>query len=283
MDMSTRASHLGMAGRARARNNVVEHGRTDGPPIVFAHGFGCDQTMWRHVWPAFATSHRVILFDHIGFGRSDARADDPERHSSLYGYADDVIDICSELKLMEVVFVGHSVSAMIGALASQREPARFSRLVMVCPSPSFIDDGEYVGGFSRPDIDELLQALDDNVLGWSATMAPVIMGNPDRPELADELAASICRANPTIARRFARTTFLADHRGDLPLTATTTLVIQCSDDALAPVDVGRYVHRHLPSSQMVLLDAEGHCPNLSEPTATVAAIERFLETSSRDH
>jgi sigma-B regulation protein RsbQ len=180
--------------------------------------------------------------------------------------------------LREAVFVGHSVSAMIGVLAAQRDPAQFSRLVLICPSPSFIDDGPYVGGFSRSDIDELLESLDSNVLGWSATMAPVIMGNPDRPELAEELAAGICRADPTIARQFARTTFLSDHRADLAQTTTPSLVLQCSHDALAPVSVGTYVHGHLPDSTLVVLDADGHCPNLSEPAATVAAIERFLET-----
>jgi len=277
MDQSVGTRDPDAEHRVRAQYNIVEHGRSDASAIVFAHGFGCDQNMWRYVWPAFAASHRVILFDHLGFGQSDAAAHDSDRHADLYGYADDVIDICQALGLREVVFVGHSVSAMIGLLASQRDRERFSRLVLICPSPSFIDDGDYVGGFSRSDIAELLESLDSNVLGWSANMAPVIMGNPDRPELAEELAASICRADPTIARQFARTTFLSDHRTDLAQATTATLILQCSDDALAPVSVGTYVHDHLPDSTLVVLDAEGHCPNLSEPTATVAAIERFLE------
>jgi sigma-B regulation protein RsbQ len=263
----------------RVRYNIVEHGRPDAPAILFAHGFGCDQHMWRYVWPAFAPSHRVVLFDHLGFGESDAAAYDPDRHADLHGYADDVIDICQALGLREAVFVGHSVSAMIGVLASQRDAERFSRLVLICPSPSFIDDGDYVGGFSRSDVAELLESLDSNVLGWSANMAPVIMGNPDRPELAEELAASICQAEPTIARQFARTTFLSDHRTDLAQTTTASLVLQCSHDALAPVSVGTYVHQQLPDSTLVVLDADGHCPNLSEPTATVAAIEQFLGIS----
>jgi sigma-B regulation protein RsbQ len=271
-------SGLDLSRLVRARHNIVEHGNPDAPAMLFAHGFGCDQNMWRYVWPSFAATHRVLLFDHIGFGQSDAAAHDPDRHVDLRGYADDVLDICRTLGLREAVFVGHSVSAMIGVLASQRDPGRFSRLVLICPSPSFIDDGPYVGGFSRSDIDELLESLDSNVSGWSATMAPVIMGNPDRPELAEELAAGICRADPTIARQFARTTFLSDHRADLAQTTTASLILQCSHDALAPVSVGAYVHRHLPDSTLVVLDADGHCPNLSEPTATVAAIERFLGT-----
>jgi sigma-B regulation protein RsbQ len=279
VDVPALASGLDVARRVRARHNIVEHGNPEAPAILFAHGFGCDQNMWRYVWPSFAATYRVLLFDHIGFGESDATAHDPDRHADLRGYADDVLDICQALGLHEAVFVGHSVSAMIGVLASQREPAQFSRLVLICPSPSFIDDGPYVGGFSRSDIDELLESLDSNVLGWSATMAPVIMGNPDRPELAEELAAGICRADPTIARQFARTTFLSDHRADLDKTTTASLILQCSHDALAPVSVGTYVHRHLPDSTLVVLDADGHCPNLSEPAATVAAIERFLGTS----
>jgi sigma-B regulation protein RsbQ len=279
MDRSVYSADPDAERRVRARYNVVEHGRPDAPAILFAHGFGCDQNMWRYVWPAFAASHRVVLFDYIGFGRSDAAAHDPDRHADLWGYADDVIDVCQALQLRDLVFVGHSVSAIIGVLASQRDPGRFSRLVLVCPSPSFIDDGDYVGGFSRSDIAELLESLDSNVLGWSANMAPVIMGNPDRPELAEELAASICRADPTIARQFARTTFLSDHRVDLAHTTTASLVLQCSHDALAPPSVGTYVHDQLPDSTLVVLDADGHCPNLSEPTATVAAVQRFLETS----
>jgi sigma-B regulation protein RsbQ len=279
MDQSDHIPDRDAERRVRASYNIVEHGRLDAAAILFAHGFGCDQNMWRYVWPAFAASHRVVLFDHVGFGHSDGAAHDPDRHADLYGYADDVIDICQALGLRDVVFVGHSVSAMIGVLASHRDPERFARLVLICPSPSFIDDGDYVGGFSRSDIAELLESLDSNVLGWSANMAPVIMGNADRPELAEELAASICQADPTIARQFARTTFLSDHRTDLAQTTTASLVLQCSHDALAPVSVGTYVHQQLPDSTLVVLDAEGHCPNLSEPAATVAAIERFLGTS----
>jgi sigma-B regulation protein RsbQ len=263
---------------AARRNNVVEHGPRDGRPMVFAHGFGCDQNMWRHVWPAFAGEHRIVLFDHVGLGGSDASAYDRDRYGSLQGYADDVLDICRELELTDVVFVGHSVSAMIGVLAASAEPERFGRLVLVGPSPRYVDDDGYTGGFSRADIDELLASLDSNYLGWSTAMAPVIMGNPDRPELGVELTNSFCRADPEIARHFAHVTFLSDNREDLGRVTTPALVLQCSEDVIAPREVGEYVHRNLPGSALVVLDATGHCPNLSAPEETVAAIRAFLAT-----
>jgi sigma-B regulation protein RsbQ len=259
------------------RHNVQVQGRPDGPPIVFSHGFGCDQNMWRHVWPAFADDHRVVLFDHVGHGRSDHSAFDPERYGSLDGYADDVLAILDALDLEDVVFVGHSVSAMIGALASVRAPERFSRLVMVGPSPRYVNDEDgYVGGFTRPDIDGLLESLESNYLGWSAAMAPVIMGNDERPELGSELTESFCATDPEIARHFARVTFLSDNRDDLASVRTRSLVLQCSSDVIAPVAVGSYVHEHLPDSVLVQLAATGHCPNLSAPEETTAAIKAFL-------
>jgi sigma-B regulation protein RsbQ len=258
------------------RHNVHVHGAPDGPPIVFAHGFGCDQNMWRYVWPAFAYDHRVVLFDHLGTGGSDARAYDPSRHASLDSYAEDVLDIVAELDLRDVIFVGHSVSAMIGVLAVAAQPERFDRLVLVSPSPRFIDDEGYVGGFARADIEELLESMDSNYLGWSSTIAPVIMGNPDRPELGEELTGSFCAADPDIARRFARVTFLSDNRADLPKVPVPALVLQCSDDAIAPVSVGTYVAERLPQGELVVLPATGHCPNLSAPRETVAAIQEFL-------
>lgn len=253
-----------------------ETGRVDGQPMLFAHGFGCDQHMWRFVAPRFEDRYRVVLFDHVGAGGSDLSAYDPDRYASLAGYADDVLDICRELDLQNVVFVGHSVSAMIGALAALAEPERFAKLVFVGPSPRYIDDGAYVGGFSRNDIDELLDSLDSNYLGWSQAMAPVIMGNVERPELGAELTASFCRADPDIARRFARVTFLSDNRADLGRVATPTLVLQCTNDAIAPMAVGRYVTDALPNASMVLLDATGHCPNLSAPDQTAEAIDAFV-------
>jgi sigma-B regulation protein RsbQ len=258
------------------RNHVVQHGRPDGRPMLFAHGFGCDQTMWRDVWPAFERDHRIVLFDHVGMGRSDVSAYDPARYGSLDGYAQDVLDICAALELQDVIFVGHSVSAMIGMLAAAEEPDRFAQLVLVGPSPRYIDDQGYVGGFSQRDIEELLDSMDSNYLGWSSAIAPVIMDNADRPELSEELANSFCRADPEIARRFARVTFLSDNREDLARVRTPSLVLQCSRDAIAPEAVGRYVHEHLADSRLVLLDATGHCPNLSAPEETVAAIRAFL-------
>lgn len=262
-----------------ARHNIVERGRPDAPPMLFAHGYGCDQNMWRYVAPAFEDDFRVVLFDHVGAGRSDLSAYDADRHSSLAGYARDVLDICQGLDLRDVVYVGHSVSAMIGVLAALDEPPRFSKLVLVGPSPRYTDDGGgYVGGFAASDIDELLQSLDSNYLGWSTAMAPVIVGNADRPELAEELTASFCRTDPAIARRFARVTFTADNRADLARVRTPTLVLQCTDDVIAPVSVGEYVRNAIPGARMVLLDATGHCPNLSAPEATVDAIASFVRS-----
>jgi sigma-B regulation protein RsbQ len=259
-----------------ARNNVSVTGRADGRPMIFAHGFGCDQNMWRFVAPAFAHDHMVVLFDHVGAGDSDLSAYDPERYGSLDGYADDVLEICAELDLRDAVFVGHSVSAMIGVLAAARAPERIGALVLVGPSPRYIDDEGYTGGFSRADIEELLESLNSNFLGWSSAMAPVIMANADRPELGEELTASFCRTDPDIAERFARVTFMSDNRGDLATVQVPTLVLQCSEDAIAPPAVGAYVRRAIPGSRFHQLAATGHCPNLSAPEETVAAIRAFV-------
>ncbi|MDT7560991.1 MAG: sigma-B regulation protein RsbQ, partial [Pseudonocardiales bacterium] len=226
----------------QVRNNVSIIGRDSGPVVVLAHGFGCDQNLWRLVAPALAEDFRVVLFDHVGAGHSDLAAWQPRRYATLSGYAEDVLAILRELDLREVVFVGHSVSAMIGVLAAIEEPERFAKLVLLTPSPRYIDEGDYRGGFSEADIEELLDSLDSNYLGWSAAMAPVIMGNPERPELGQELANSFCRTDPKIARVFARTTFLSDNRADLPKVTVPTLVIECAQDAIAPREVGAYVH-----------------------------------------
>jgi sigma-B regulation protein RsbQ len=262
---------------ALVRHNVQVHGDPAGRPMVFAHGFGCDQNMWRYVWPAFADEHRIVLFDHVGHGGADREAFDPRRYATLDGYARDVLEICDELGLDEdVVFVGHSVSAMVGALAAIARPERFGALVMVGPSPRYLDDAGYEGGFARPDIDALLESLSSNFLGWSSTMAPVIMGNGDRPELGEELTELFCATDPAIAAHFARVTFLSDNRDDLPRVPVRTLVLQCSDDVIAPAAVGRYVHDQLPDSVFVQMAATGHCPNLSAPEETIAAIRAFL-------
>lgn len=258
------------------RNNVRVVGAPGGRPMLFAHGFGCDQSMWRLVWPRFAQDHRVVLFDHVGHGGSDRESFDPARYASLDGYASDVLEICAELDLQDVVFVGHSVSAMIGALAAIREPERFARLIMVGPSPRYLDDEGYVGGFARADIDELLGSLDSNFLGWSAAMAPVIMGNDDQPQLGEELTESFCATDPEIAKHFARVTFLSDNRADLAAVRAPTLILQCSSDVIAPLAVGEFVHREIPDSELVLLAATGHCPNLSAPEETADAIRSYL-------
>jgi sigma-B regulation protein RsbQ len=260
------------------RNNVQVRGNPHGPPMVLAHGFGCDQEMWRYVWPAFADEYRIVLFDHVGHGGSDRESFDPLRYAGLEGYARDVLDIIGELDLRDVVFVGHSVSAMIGALAAAEVPERFARLVLVGPSPRYIDEGDYVGGFAAADIEELLESLDSNYLGWSSAMAPVIMGRDDRPELGEELTNAFCATDPEIAKHFARVTFLSDNRADLARVHTPALVLQCSDDAIAPQGVGEYVARELPDARFVQLQASGHCPNLSAPDETVAAIAEFLRS-----
>ncbi|MDB5597505.1 MAG: alpha/beta hydrolase [Hyphomicrobiales bacterium] len=257
------------------RNNVEVRGGGQ-RAMVFAHGFGCDKTMWRFVSPEFESDFQVVLFDHIGAGGSDLSAYDDARHSTLDGYADDLIEICQELKLIDAVFVGHSVSAMIGVLAARKAPDLFSDIILVGPSPRYIDDEGYVGGFKESQISELLAFLDANHMGWSQAMAPAIMGNSDRPELGEELTNSFCRTDPEIAKKFARVTFLSDNRSDLKGLQTKALILQCSEDVIAPVSVGRYVHAQLPNSTFVILNATGHCPNLSAPDETTKAIKGYL-------
>lgn len=257
------------------RNNVKITG-TGSRAMVFAHGFGCDQNMWRLVAPAFEADYRVVLFDHVGCGGSDLSAYDAEKYASLTGYAADILDICHELGITGGVFVGHSVSAMIGAIASLKSPRTFDDLVMIGPSPRYINERDYVGGFSEVQIHELLEFLDANFMGWSQAMAPVIMGNADRPELGEELTNSFCRTDPEIAKRFARVTFLSDNRADLVNVKARSLILQCSEDVIAPQCVGEYVHHHLPRSELVYMKATGHCPNLSAPAETIAAMQAFL-------
>jgi sigma-B regulation protein RsbQ len=263
-----------------SRFNVTVSGPPDGQPMLFAHGFGCDQNMWRFLAPRFAERYRVVLFDHAGAGGSDPDAYDVERHARLDGYAADVLEICSAMGLEDVIYVGHSVSAMIGVLAARRSPDLFSRLVLVGPSARYINDDGYTGGFTEADIVDLLASLDSNYLGWSGAMAPVIMGRPDRPELGEELTESFCRTDPDIARRFARATFMSDNRADLASVSVPTLVLQCSNDVIAPVSVGEYVRDQMPNASMVLLAATGHCPNLSAPEETAEAIEDFLDSGA---
>jgi sigma-B regulation protein RsbQ len=258
-----------------SRNNVkvLGHGTQ---PMLFAHGFGCDQNMWRFVVPAFADDYRVVLFDYVGSGRSDLEAYDEKRYSRLAGYADDVLEICHALDLKDVIFVGHSVSSMIGVLAAIREPARFAHLILVGPSPCYINESSYVGGFERADIEQLLDTMDKNYIGWANFLAPAIMKNPERPELSAELTESFCSTDPTIARRFAEATFYADNRDDLQKVTIPSLILQCSDDIIAPTAVGEYVHNQLPGSTLHLMQATGHCPHMSHPEETIDAIRNYL-------
>ena len=260
---------------ALTRNNVVVTGAGK-RAMVFAHGFGCDQNIWRCVAPAFERDFRVVLFDHVGAGKSDLSVYDPVKYAFLEGYATDLVELCRELGVEHGVFVGHSVSGMIGVLAAKLAPDLFDDMVMICPSPRYINDVDHVGGFTEAEIHELLDSLDNNYMGWSQAMAPVIMGNPDRPELGDELTNSFCRTDPEIAKRFARMTFLSDNRADLDGFAMRTLVLQCAEDVIAPQSVGEYVHRRLVNSRLVNLVATGHCPNLSAPEETIAAIRSFV-------
>lgn len=244
--------------------------------MIFAHGFGCDQNMWRFVEPAFRDRFRTVLFDHVGAGHSDLTAYDPAKYADLQGYAEDVVAIGRELDLRNAIFVGHSVSAMIGALASIEAPELFGDLVMVGPSPRYINDGDYTGGFNTADIEELLTSLADNHMGWSAAMAPEIMGNPDRPELGEELTNSFCRTDPEIAKAFAKATFTSDNRADLPLITARTLIMQCQNDIIAAPAVGEYVHTSIPGSEIIYLNATGHCPNLSAPAEVISAMRAFV-------
>jgi sigma-B regulation protein RsbQ len=262
------------------RNNVNITGR--GPrTMLLAHGYGCDQNMWRLIAPAFEEDFRIVLFDYVGHGRSDSSAFHPTRYATLEGYADDILEICKVLAVRDAVFVGHSVSAMIGVLAARKDPSRFESLVMVGPSPCYINDDDYVGGFTRSDIEGLIDFLDSNHLGWSSTMAPVIMGNPDRPELSAELQNSFCRTDPEVAKHFARVTFFGDNRADLKDIKIPCLVLQSRNDAIAPAAVGHYVHSNVEGSQLVILEATGHCPHLSSPVTTITAIRAFLDSYPR--
>jgi sigma-B regulation protein RsbQ len=257
------------------RNNVDIRGSGE-RAMVFAHGFGCDQNMWRFVEPAFRDHFRTVLFDYVGAGGSDLTAYDKGRYSTLAGYANDVVEIGRELGLKDAVFVGHSVSSMIGALAVECAPGMFGKLVMIGPSARYVNDGDYVGGFSETQINELLEFLELNHMGWSAQMAPAIMGNPDRPELSEELTNSFCRTDPEIAKAFARVTFMSDNRADLAKVVIPTLILQCSEDIIASKEVGEFVHHRIPNSKIKFLEATGHCPNLSAPAEVISAIRSFV-------
>ena len=257
------------------RNNVMISGNGDNV-MMFAHGFGCDQNMWRYIYPAFQDNYQTILFDHVGAGNSDLSAYSFKKYDRLEGYAEDIVEIARELKIKDIIFVGHSVSGIIGLIAAEIAPDLFKSIILISPSPSYINQEDYVGGFSRSEIDELLESLNNNHLGWSMAMAPVIMGNPERKELGNELANSFCKTDPEIAKHFARTTFLTDKRDMLQNTKIPVLILQCSNDVIAPVEVGHYMHNQIPDSKLVVMKATGHCPNLSAPEETISAISSFL-------
>jgi sigma-B regulation protein RsbQ len=257
------------------RNNVTIQG--EGTQVMLmAHGYGCDQNMWRFVTPAFRKKYKIVLFDHVGSGKSDISAYDYKKYASLQGYANDIVEICETLNLKNVILIGHSVGAMMGLLAASKAPHLFDNLIMVSPSPRYINDETYHGGFDEADIQELLESLDSNYLGWSSAITPVIMGNADKPELSEELANSFCQNNPEIAKHFANVTFMGDSRNDLSKLTTKTLILQCTSDVIAPEAVGKYVNEQLQNSTIVVMEATGHCPHMSAPKETIEIISKFL-------
>ena len=258
------------------RNNVTVRG-IGTQPIVFVHGYGCDQNMWRFITPEFEADYKVVLIDLVGSGKSDSTAFNPIKYSSLKGYAEDILEVIDALNLKDVIYVGHSVSAMIGVLASIQKPHFFSKLILIGPSPRYLNDEGYEGGFNKSDIEELLEVMENNYLGWSGNIAPAIMGNPDRPELSNELVNSFCRTDPTIAKVFAKTTFLSDNRDDLKRVTVPCLILQCAEDILAPPEVGKFVHDNIINSEINFMKATGHCPHLSEPEETIAMIKNFIK------
>jgi sigma-B regulation protein RsbQ len=270
---------MDMSSDVIARNNVKVSGSGE-QPMMLAHGFGCDQNMWRYLTPAFVDDYRIVLFDYVGSGKSDLDAYDAGRYASLEGYAQDILDICEALDLEDVILVGHSVSSVIAVLAANRAPERFDRLIMIGPSPRYINEHpDYVGGFEREEIEGLLDMMDKNYIGWANFLAPAIMKNADRPELGEELTASFCSTDPVMARRFAEATFFADNREDLGQVRVPSLVLQCSDDMIAPREVGDYVHGQMPGSTFRVLEATGHCPHMSHPEETIRVIREYLQTA----
>jgi len=260
------------------RNNVTVMGDGD-QTLMFAHGFGCDQNMWRFIIPAFQDRYKIVLFDYVGCGRSDWSAYNSDKYNNLRGYAQDILDICHVLNLKDVRFVGHSVSSMIGILAANLEPGLFHSLVLIGPSPRYInEEPDYVGGFSKNDLEGLLDTMDNNYIGWANFLAPVVMKNLDRPELAAELEESFCSTDPRISRKFAEVTFFSDNRDDITRVTVPTLILQCSDDAIAPDTVGEYMRAHLPGNKFIKMKATGHCPHMSHPEETIGAIREFLES-----
>jgi sigma-B regulation protein RsbQ len=268
-----------MNGKISLRNNVKIIGKGN-TTMMFAHGFGCDQNMWRFITPAFEDKYRIILFDYVGAGKSDKAAYNSERYSSLQGYAQDVLEICNELQLSNIIFVGHSVSAMIGLLAAIEQPNVFQKFIMVGPSPCYLNDGAYKGGFEKRDLEELLETMEKNYIGWANFLAPSIMGNKERPDLAEELTESFCSTDPLIARQFAEATFFSDNRNDLKKINIPSLILQCSEDIIAPKEVGEYLFHNLPKSTLRIMEASGHCPHMSAPEETISLIKEFMSDAA---
>lgn len=257
------------------RNNVTISGKGS-QPMLFAHGFGCDQTMWRFISPAFEDDYRLIQFDYVGCGKSDLSAYNHEKYNSLHGYAQDILDICEALDLKDVILVGHSVSSIIGILANLQKPHIFDSLILICPSPCYINSPGYTGGFEKSDLEELLEVMDSNYVSWAHYLAPIVMKNPDKPMLSEELGNSFCSINPEITKKFAELTFFSDNREDLKKVETPCLILQCSEDDIAPDEVGDYVNEELKNSVLFKLKASGHCPHMSEPAETIESIQKFL-------
>ena len=268
-----------MVSSIATRNNVRVYGQGV-QPIMFAHGFGCDQNMWRFITPAFENDYKIILFDYVGAGKSDVNSYEPERYASLNGYAQDVLEIIEDLNLKDVIFVGHSVSSMVGVLAAIEEPSYFSKLILVGPSPCYINKDDYKGGFEKKDIEGLLETMEKNYIGWANFLAPAIMANKERPELGEELTESFCSTDPVIARQFAETTFFSDNRNDLKNLKIPSLILQCAEDIIAPLEVGEYVHKNLANSTMKIMKATGHCPHMSEPEETISLMKEYLSNAA---
>ncbi len=260
------------------RNNVLVKGHERGrPALVFVNSFGSEQSVWRSVAPHFAADHRIVLFDHAGIGRGQLSAANAVKYASLQGYADDLLEVCHAVGADDAVLVGHSVGAVIGMLAAIRWPAAFRQLVMIAPSPCYLNDGSYLGGFEREDLDTLLEAMDADYRRWTHQVAPLIVGNEDRPELAWDLEASLNRLDPDAAKRFARLSFRRDVRSELPLLSTPAAVLMCTDDNMVPDVVGEFLHDSIPDCELIQLQATGHCPHMSAPQELTEVLRGLLQ------
>lgn len=257
------------------RNNVNIIGEGN-QVLLFAHGFGCDQNAWNYIKDSFTKDYKLVLFDFVGAGNSDTTSYNPEKYASLDGYVTDIIEICDAVKIKNVIFIGHSVSCMIGALAAIKRPDLFEKLIFIGPSPCYIKSGDYLGGFDQETIDTLLEVMEEDYISWAKSMAPSIMNTENGSELSTKLTDSFCSIDPDIAKQFAKVTFLSDNRKDLPLIPRESLTIQCSDDMIAPLFVGQYIKENTPNNTLKVIKAYGHCLHMSHPAETIAAINAFI-------